>query len=178
MSLDHFKFQPSSEFITVCRIGIVSAGYNRELVDNLLSSVLQTLEKHGVSRQNIDTYDVPGSNEIPYLLNMLAQTEEYDCLIALGIVIAGDTQHHEMIERTTAGAIQQIGLQSEIPVINGIITTNTQEQAEARAGAKINRGAEFAVAALCMAEHKILLSERLEMIDSEEFSRHKSLENN
>jgi len=98
---------------------------------------------------------------------MLAQTDEYDCVIALGVVLAGETNHHEHIAHATGIALQGIGIQSEVPVINGIIIANSREQAEARVFGEMDRGAEFAQAALEMAWHRVQLCDYLDALDEE-----------
>ncbi len=148
-------------------LGIVAARYNGELVDALLARVVATLRQHGVRERNIEILRVPGSNEIPYAAHMLAATGEFDCLIALGVVVAGETSHHEVISYGTAYSLHSIGMQSEIPVINGILTVNSLEQARERIVAPRDRGAEFARAALQMAWHKLQLVERLDELEDE-----------
>jgi len=148
-------------------IGIVAARYNGELVDALLERVTKTLKEHGVRERNIEILRVPGSNEIPYAAHMLAATGEFDCLIALGVVLAGETSHHEVISYGTAYSLHSIGMQSEIPVINGILTVSTLKQASERVSGKHNRGAEFARAALQMAWHKLKLVERLDALEDQ-----------
>jgi 6,7-dimethyl-8-ribityllumazine synthase len=148
-------------------IGIVAARYNGELVDALLARVLAVLQEHGVRERNIEVARVPGSNEIPYVAHMLAATGEFDCLIALGVVLSGETSHHEVISYGTAYSLHSIGMQSEIPVINGILTVNSLEQARERISGSHDRGAEFARAALQMAQHKLKLVERLDELEDE-----------
>ncbi len=146
-------------------IGIVAARFNGKLVDALLARVIKTLTAQGVRERNIEVVRVPGSNEIPYAAHMLAATGEFDCLIALGVVLAGETSHHEIISYGTAYSLHSIGMQSEIPVINGILTVGSLAQAEERVTGKHDRGAEFAHAALQMAWHKIKLVERLDALE-------------
>jgi 6,7-dimethyl-8-ribityllumazine synthase len=152
-------------------IGIVAARYNGALVDALLERVTKVLKEHGVRPRNIEVLRVPGSNEIPYAAHMLAATGQFDCLIALGVVIAGETPHHTVISHGTAYSLHSIGMQSEIPVINGILTVESKEQAGERIAGRHNRGAEFALAALEMAWHKLKLVERLDALEDrkEEF---------
>jgi 6,7-dimethyl-8-ribityllumazine synthase len=114
---------------------------------------------------------VPGSGEIPYAAYMSAMTGDYDCVIALGVVIAGDTPHHEIIAHSTANALQDAAIRSEVPVINGIVVTNNREQAVARCQGTLDRGTEFAHAALAMARHRITLGERLDQVEDEERKR-------
>lgn len=152
------------------RFGIVAARFNQRLVNNLLSHVIQTLEAAGTPQTNIETVRVPGSHEVPYAAAMLARSGNFDCIIALGLVLAGDTNHHDMIAHATAHALQRTAIDSEIPVINGIITVNSQEQAEARCGTALNRGREFALAALEMAELKDRLSVCIDDLDDSFFT--------
>ncbi|HTB62612.1 MAG TPA: 6,7-dimethyl-8-ribityllumazine synthase [Opitutales bacterium] len=149
-------------------IGIVAARYNSELVDSLVDRTVKVLTQHGVRERNIEILRVPGSNEIPYAAHMLAATGGFDCLIALGVILAGETSHHEVISYGTAYSLHSIGMQSEIPVINGILTVNSLEQARERIGAPRDRGAEFARAALQMAWHKLKLVERLDELEEQE----------
>ena len=148
-------------------IGIVASRYNNDLVEELLQRVRATLRKSRVAAGSIKILRVPGAAELPYVANMLAQTEEYDCIITLGIILAGDTQHHEILANSTAIALQGIALQSEIPVINGILTVNTREQALERISGTHDRGAEFAHAALEMAWHHVQLGDYLDALDAE-----------
>jgi len=147
--------------------GIVAARYNSELVDALLARVKAVLKQSGVRERNIEVLRVPGSNEIPYAVHMLASTGQFDCLIALGVVIAGETSHHEVISYGTAYSLHSIGMQSEIPVINGILTVGSLEQGQERVNAPRDRGAEFARAALQMAWHKLKLVDRLDVLESQ-----------
>jgi len=93
---------------------------------------------------------VPGSHEVPWAAGELARRKGCDVVIALGLLIGGATNHHEMVGQSVSQALQQIALTSRVPVINGVIVTNTQAQARARCSGRINRGAEFAHAALAM----------------------------
>ncbi len=146
-------------------IGVVASRYNGELVDALLERTLKTLKEHGVRERNIEVLRVPGANELPYAAHMLAAMGELDCLIALGVVVAGETTHHEVISYGTAYALHSVAMQSEIPVINGILTVSSLEQAAERITGARDRGAEFARAALQMAWHKLKLVERLDAIE-------------
>lgn len=163
------KDKPSSARIdgTDLYIGIVASRFNADLVDKLVERCRDTLRKNKVAAGSIKLLRVPGANEIPYVANMLAQTDEYDAIIALGVVLAGETNHHEHIAHATGVALQGIGIQSEIPVINGIIVTDTREQAESRVLGDMDRGAEFAHAALEMAWHRVQLCDYLDALDEE-----------
>ena len=140
------------------KFAIVASRYNQELIDLLLENVLKNLTQAGVQKDAIELIRVPGSHEIPYTISMLAEPMYFDCLIALGVIIAGETDHHEIIAQSSSFAIQQITLDTCTPIINGIITA-TRDQAEARCGSEINRGKEFALAALEMAEVNNWISE-------------------
>ena len=148
-------------------IGIVASRFNADLVDKLVERVRETLRKHKVAAGSIKILRVPGANEIPYVANMLAQTDEYDAVIALGVVLAGETNHHEHIAHATGVALQGISIQSEVPVINGIIVVQNREQAEARVFGEMDRGAEFAHAAVEMAWHRVQLCDYLDALDEE-----------
>jgi 6,7-dimethyl-8-ribityllumazine synthase len=130
---------------------IVAARYNCKFVDHLLKRVITTLVEASVEESDITTIRVPGSHEIPFAANLLAETGDFQCVIGLGVVIAGETDHHNVIGMNVSKALIQIGLDSGIPVINGILVVATKAQAEARCGEEIDRGADFGVAALEMA---------------------------
>jgi 6,7-dimethyl-8-ribityllumazine synthase len=138
--------------------GVAAARFNETLVDGLLGSLKVTLQQHGVPADRITVVRVPGSHELPYAIQRLADTGRHDCLIALGVLIGGDTNHHEMVGASVSSALQTVALTSRIPVINGVIVANTPVQAEARCTGAINRGAEFARAGLEMAALKRNLS--------------------
>jgi 6,7-dimethyl-8-ribityllumazine synthase len=133
------------------RIGIAAARFNEALVDALLSRVVAGLNAAGVLAENIAVVRVPGSHEVPWAAHAFAAGGECDCVIGLGLLIAGDTNHHEMVGNSVSHALQRVALESGIPVINGVIVVNSMAQAVARCRGKINRGEEFAAAALEMA---------------------------
>ncbi|PDH28902.1 MAG: 6,7-dimethyl-8-ribityllumazine synthase, partial [Puniceicoccaceae bacterium MED-G31] len=91
---------------------------------------------------------VLGSNELPYAVSVLAKSGAFDGIIAIGLVIAGSTNHHNIIGNSCAQALHSISIETQIPIINGVTVVENQEQAEERAGEKLNRGREFANAAL------------------------------
>jgi len=143
------------------RVGIIAARYNFELVNALVESVVQTLTSSGVQPDNIETFRVPGSNEIPHTAAMAAKGGDFDVIIGLGLIIEGDTEHHAIIGHATANALQTVGINFEIPVINGIISVRNLEQAEARIHGDMDRGSEFALAALEMARLNEVLESRI-----------------
>lgn len=130
--------------------GIVAARYNPALVDALLHAVFEHLTAAGVKEKRIRLVRVPGSHEVPWAARALAG-KRCDCVIALGVLIGGDTRHHEMVGTSVSHALQQVALATRTPVINGVIVADTQKQAEERCRGTINRGGEFARAALEMA---------------------------
>ncbi len=132
--------------------GVAAACFNAELVEGLLASVRATLSAAGVRPDRIELVRVPGSHEVPYAAQLLAASGRHDCVIALGVLIGGDTNHHEMVGNSVSMALQQLSLAARLPVINGVIVADTRAQAEARCLGAIDRGGEFARAALAMAD--------------------------
>jgi len=132
------------------RFAIIAARYNEALVDSLIQHASATLEAAGASTPVIER--VPGSAELPYAAATLASLSNFDAIIVIGVVIAGDTNHHNIIGDSTAISLQNISVQQKVPVINGILVVENLAQAEARANHTINRGKEFAQAALEMAQ--------------------------
>ncbi len=133
------------------RIGIAAARFNGALVDGLLARVVEGLRAAGVKAGNITIARVPGSHEVPWAAQALALRGRPDCVIGLGVLIAGDTNHHEMVGDSVSHALQNVALSTRVPAINGVIVVNSVAQAKARCVGRINRGAEFASAALEMA---------------------------
>lgn len=136
------------------RFGVVASRFNPALVDGLLARVQAGLAAAGVRPRDIRLVRVPGSHEVPWAAGRLAAGRRLDGVIALGVLIGGDTNHHEMVGQSVSHALQRVALDSGIPVINGVIVTDTPAQARARCLGRINRGAEFAQAALEMAALK------------------------
>lgn len=133
------------------RFGIVAARFNQPLVDGLLARAIAVLQAAGVREKDIRVIRVPGSHEVPWAAQQLAKASRCDCVIALGVLIGGDTNHHEMVGASVSQALQSVALTTGVPMINGVIVAHTPAQARARCVGKINRGAEFAQAALEMA---------------------------
>jgi len=130
------------------RIGIVVSRFNPEVGEALLAACSAALRKHGVAASDIRVVTVPGALEAPLALQKLANTGNYDALIALGAVIRGETYHFEIVANESAGGITTVALDTGVPVANGILTTENDEQAAARAPQK---GADCAAAAIEMA---------------------------
>ncbi len=135
-------------------VGIVAARFNPALVEALLRAVRAGLAAAGVKDQRITVTLVPGSHELPVAALWLARGGKRDVVIALGVLIGGDTNHHEMVGQSVSHAFQQVALASRTSVINGVIVAANLKQAQARCSGRINRGAEFARAALEMAALK------------------------
>jgi len=149
MSLD--KPSPRSEDAADLHFAVVSSRYNESLSDRLLSSVMEHLEKAGAKPENIVVERVPGAHEVPGGLALIAKDRTFDSLIGLGVVLKGDTAHHKLVGESAAFGLQSIALATGSPAINGIVVVEDQSQAEARIGSDIDRGAEFAAAAVTMA---------------------------
>lgn len=140
------------------RVGVVAARFNQPLVDALLTRLLERLLAAGVKEKAITVVRVPGSHEVPWAAQALVESSPRDVVIALGVLIGGDTSHHEMVGQSVSHALQRVALETRVPVINGVIVANTLAQAKARCTGRINRGVEFATAALEMATLKNKLS--------------------
>ena len=143
------------------KYAVVAARFNGEFADALLKNVVENLQAAGVSPDDIECIRVPGSHEIPFAISMLAEIDEHDCLIALGVLIGGDTQHHVIVGSNAGLELQRISTDCQVPVINGIIVAENRKQAAARTDGSINRAKEFALAAVAMASLRKKLVERL-----------------
>ena len=130
------------------RVALVVSRFNSEVAEALLRSALRALSEAGVSENNTRIATVPGALETPLALQRLAQTGDFDALIALGAVIRGDTYHFEIVANESAAGVASVQLEFGIPIGNGILTCDTEEQARARMDTK---GYEAAQAALELA---------------------------
>ena len=134
------------------RIGIVVSRWNGDITEKLLSGAQSVLQQAGVNAENIDVLHVPGSFELPWGARQIMKPGKMDAVICLGCLIQGETKHDEYIAQSVASGIMQLGLLSGVPVIFGVLTTKTEEQAHERAGGMYgNKGAEAAETALHMA---------------------------
>jgi 6,7-dimethyl-8-ribityllumazine synthase len=134
------------------RFGIVVSRFNEFITNKLLSGCMDTLIRHGVDQENIDIAWVPGAFEMPLAAQKMA-AREYDAVICLGAVIRGATPHFEYVSAEVTKGIAQVGLNTGKPIIYGIITADTIEQAIERAGTKAgNKGADAAVTAIEMVD--------------------------
>ena len=133
--------------------GIVVSEWNSEITDALLKGAVSTLEKHGTLPENIHVKTVPGSFELIYGAHQMTLNGGYDAIIILGSVIRGETPHFDYICQGVTAGIAQLNAKSEIPVIYGLLTTDTLDQARDRSGGKMgNKGDECAVVAIKMAK--------------------------
>jgi 6,7-dimethyl-8-ribityllumazine synthase len=130
------------------RVGIVVSRFNRPIGEGLLAGALRALQEAGVHDDDIVIASVPGALETSLALQSLAQSDDYDALVALGAVIRGETYHFEIVANESARGVSEVALEFGIPVGNGILTCDTDAQAEARMDAK---GFEAAQAALELA---------------------------
>jgi 6,7-dimethyl-8-ribityllumazine synthase len=138
---------PSDE----ARFGIVASRFNSEVVDLLIDGCVGTLKEKGVSAKRITVVKVPGAYEIPFAARRMAMSGDYDALITLGAVIRGETAHFEFVAGECARGVSEVSADLDIPVAFGVLTTDTDEQAMARAGGKMgNKGAEAALVAIEM----------------------------
>jgi 6,7-dimethyl-8-ribityllumazine synthase len=134
------------------RFAIVAARFNEFVVDRLVAGAIDALVRHGASEKNLEVVRVPGAFEMPLAVRRLAQTRRYDAIVALGAVVRGQTSHFDIVAGENASGLSRVQLESGVPVGNGVLTTESMEQAIDRAGGKAgNKGAEAALAALEMA---------------------------
>lgn len=133
------------------RFGIIISRFNNFVSNKLLEGALDALARHNVSEENITIVYVPGAYEIPVISKKMAQSNKYDAVIALGAVIRGETPHFDYVASEVAKGVAQVNLETGVPVIFGILTTDSLEQAVERAGSKGgNKGFDAAMSALEM----------------------------
>lgn len=133
------------------KIGIVVARFNSFISEKLLEGALDSLVRSGVNDSDIDVARVPGAFEIPLIVQKMAKSGKYDAVICLGVVIRGATPHFDFVANEVAKGSAQVMLDTGIPVLFGVLTTETIEQAIERAGSKAgNKGSDVAIAALEM----------------------------
>lgn len=134
------------------RFAIVAARFNGPITESLLAGCRDTFARHGVSADRLDIAWVPGSFEIPLVARRMAESGRYAAVVCLGCVIRGETDHYEHVAGQAASGVMQASLATGVPVIFGVLTTETVEQALNRSGLKGgNKGADAALAALEMA---------------------------
>ena len=133
------------------KVGIIASRFNEIIVNKLLGGAVDGLVRHGVDEKNITAAWVPGAFEIPITAQKMAQSGKYDAVICVGAVIRGDTTHYDYVCNEVSKGVAQVGLNTGVPVLFGIITTENIEQAIARAGSKAgNKGYDCALSAIEM----------------------------
>lgn len=134
------------------KVGITVSRFNGFITTKLLDGALDALKRHGVNLDEVDVFWTPGAFEIPATAKRLAESNRYDAIICIGAVIRGATPHFDFVASESAKGISQVSSDTGVPVIYGVITTDTVEQAIERTGTKMgNKGAEAAAAAIEMA---------------------------
>ena len=146
----HFSAKPDG---TGLRIGIALARFNQAITEQLLAGALKALVEHGVADDAIDVATVPGAFELPLCAQRLAATGRYEAIVCLGAVVRGETPHFDFVAGEAARGIAEVACRHDLPIAFGVLTTDTVEQALARAGGdRGNKGFEAAVTALEMAQ--------------------------
>jgi 6,7-dimethyl-8-ribityllumazine synthase len=154
-----YDLQISEYSIDGARFAVVAARFNASVSDALLEGALATLAEHGVPEDHISVVRVPGAFEIPITAKRLAASGRFEAIVALGAVVRGGTPHFEYVAGECARGISRVALEENVPVIFGVLTTDNDEQARARAGGQEgNKGCEAAIAGLEM----VTLLRRLE----------------
>jgi 6,7-dimethyl-8-ribityllumazine synthase len=135
------------------KFAIVMARFNSFITDRLLAGALDALKRSGAAAESIEIVKVPGSWELPLTAKMLAATNRYAAIIALGAVIRGETPHFDQVANQASSGLAAVALETRVPVAFGVLTTNTVEQAIDRAGGKSgNKGYDAAITAIEMAD--------------------------
>jgi 6,7-dimethyl-8-ribityllumazine synthase len=131
------------------RVGVVAARFNETVVKALVAGAIDVARRTGVADDAIELAWVPGAFEIPVVAQAMARSGRVDAVVCLGAVIRGDTPHFDYVAGSAANGVAKVGLEAGIPVLFGVLTTDTPEQAEARAGGKAgNKGADVMLAAI------------------------------
>mgnify|MGYP003639282064 CR=1 FL=1 len=143
---------------TPFRVGVVAACFNSRWVDALLLQARHHLLASGVQPENLVVERVPGSGELPFAAQLLCARHPLDVCLALGVVIRGDTIHYQLVAEAAQQGLVRVGLDAKVPVICGLVVAGNVAEAEARCVGEIDRGAEFAGAALAMAALKRALT--------------------
>ena len=133
------------------KVGIVAARFNEFITSKLLSGAMYGLIRHEVAQEDVEVAWVPGAFEIPLIAQKMAESGKYDAVICLGAVIRGATSHYDLVCNEAAKGVAQVGLKTGVPVLFGVVTTDTIEQAIERAGTKAgNKGYDCATSAIEM----------------------------
>lgn len=133
------------------KFGIAISRFNGFITESLLTGCIDTLKRHGANESDLTVVRVPGAFELPFIVQRMAKTKQYDAIIVLGAVIRGGTPHFDYVAGECTKGIGQISLQQDIPIAFGVLTVDTIEQAIERAGTKAgNKGGEAAMSAIEM----------------------------
>ncbi|GMR05539.1 MAG: 6,7-dimethyl-8-ribityllumazine synthase [Gammaproteobacteria bacterium] len=149
--MSHIKSIDGDFNVGDAKFCILAARFNSFIVERLVEGAVDALVRHGTRRENIEIIRVPGAYEMPISAQRIAQTGRYDSIIALGAVIRGSTPHFDYVAGACSKGLVQVSLAADMPIIFGVLTTDTIEQAVERAGTKAgNKGADAAVTAIEM----------------------------
>ena len=143
----HVPKPAATSFPPGTRVAVVAARFNAHIVDELLAGCLRRLKELGLDGERVETFRVPGAFELPVAAKLLGQTARFDAVICLGCVIRGDTPHFDYVAGECATGIQRVAVDAGLPVIFGVLTTNTEEQARARTGGAHGHAGERAAEA-------------------------------
>jgi 6,7-dimethyl-8-ribityllumazine synthase len=146
MSTETPAFRPT-DVPSNARVAVVAARFNASIVDELLAGCLRRLESLGVKPDRVEVHRVPGAFELPVAAKVLARTRRFSAVVCLGCVVRGDTPHFDYVAGEAARGIQQVALSESLPVIFGVLTTNTQQQAVDRTGGPHGHAGERAAEA-------------------------------
>jgi 6,7-dimethyl-8-ribityllumazine synthase len=137
------------------RFCLVAARYNEAYVRRLVDAALEVLRRRGAAEADLEVVWVPGSFELPLACRWVASSRRYDAVLAFGVLIRGETEHFRLVAEGATHGLQQVALETGVPVLNGVLATHDAAQTAARTGGELgNRGAEVALAAVQMAQLK------------------------
>jgi 6,7-dimethyl-8-ribityllumazine synthase len=135
MSTKFPGFQPA-DLPETARVAVIAARFNYDIVDELVNGCISRLDELGISGSRVELHRVPGAFELPVAAKMLAQSKRFASIVCLGCIVRGDTPHFDYVAGEAARGIQEVALSEMLPVIFGVLTTNTEEQAKERIGGK------------------------------------------
>jgi len=143
------------------KFAIVASRFNDFITNHMVEGALDVLRRHNSSESDVDVIRVPGSFEIPFAVKAAAISSIYDAIIAIGVIIRGETPHFDYLSSTVIGDLASLSLEYGVPIVSGVLTTETLEQAIERGGTKAgNRGGEAALSAIEMANLKKILPKK------------------
>ncbi|WP_251359036.1 6,7-dimethyl-8-ribityllumazine synthase [Kangiella sp. TOML190] len=156
--MSNFKLDFSATQYQGGRIAIVHARFNEPLIEMMIEGAREKLSELSVPNDALETFNVAGAYELPFAAQQAAKSGNFDAIIAIGVVIKGDTPHFDFVSAESSAGLMRVSLDEQIPIIFGILTTNTEAQAEERANpAKMNKGGEAAATAVEMINLKQVL---------------------